>query len=154
MYCTLCYTMYSTLKLTKKCTQKSKWLVWLTFSTRNIPLLATCKFDQTLDSILSWTLYCILYCTLYWMLYTVFFTILFSNAGWNALILKEHASSYLPLLQWYWTMYCTMFWTLKCRMRCTAIHTLVCKLKFILAVREVLKKTVESATPFHLGLPP
>ena len=117
----------------KKCTHKSKCLVWLTYSTRNIPFLATCKFDLTLDSILSWTLYCILYCTLYCMLYTVSYTILFSNAkvaGWNALIPKEHASSYLPLLQWYWPMYCTMFLTLKCRMRCTAIFAFVCKLLF------------------------
>ena len=138
LYWNLHCTMYCTLKFThKKCTHKSKCLalVWLTYSTRNIPFLATCKFDLTLDSILSWKLYCILYFTLYCMLYTVSYTILFSNAkvaGWNALIPKEHASSYLPLLQWYWPMYCTMFLTLKCRMRCTAIFAFVCKLFFFI----------------------
>jgi hypothetical protein len=93
LYCTLYCSLYCTLKWTKNCTHKSKWLVWLTYSTRNIPLLATCKFYLTLDSILSWTLYCILYCTLHCTLYTVPYTILISNAkvaGWNALIPKEH----------------------------------------------------------------
>ena len=80
LYLNLHCTVYFTLKLTKKYTHKSKWLVWLTYSTRNIPLLATCKFDLTLDSILSWTLYCILYCTLHCTLYTLPYTILFSNA--------------------------------------------------------------------------
>ena len=95
VYCTLISTVQCTVpwkKKWKKCTHKS-WLVWLTYSTRNIPLLATCKFYLTLDSILSWTLYCILYCTLHCTLYTVPYTILISNAkvaGWNALIPKEH----------------------------------------------------------------
>ena len=96
MYCTLYYKLYFTLKWTKNCTHRSKWLVWLTFSTRNIHLRATYKFYLTLDSILSWTLYCILYCKLHCTLYIVPYTILFSNSKWLSEIPKFQRNIFLP----------------------------------------------------------
>ena len=81
---TLLYTVLYT-EINQECTHKLKWLVWLTYFKRKIPLLANWKLDLTLDFILSWTLYCILYCTLYCMMYTVSYTIytlLQCQTGW------------------------------------------------------------------------